>query len=185
MQKMNAMAATVGFGPIRQVGYVVADLTASVRQWQRSLGLGRWCCFRNVALAAQYRGRATTVKMNVALGYQDELEIELIEPTSFVDSPYVDAAGRPVVGPNHLAWFSQDLDADVARARARGLEAIFLAHNAVTRVAYLEPPGEPGVRFELIEYTADGLESWRERVRAAREWDGSPSVIEVDLADLP
>jgi hypothetical protein len=185
MHKMNAMAATVGFGPIRQVGYVVADLTASVRQWQRSLGLGRWCCFRNVALAAQYRGRATTVKMNVALGYQDELEIELIEPTSFVDSPYIDAAGRPEVGPNHLAWFSQDLDADVARAHARGLEAVFLAHNAVTRVAYLEPPGEPGVRFELIEYTADGLESWRERVRAARAWDGSLSVIEVDLADLP
>jgi len=52
-------------------------------------------------------------------------------------------------------------------------------------VAYLEPPGERGVRYELIEYSADGLESWRERVRAAREWAGSPSVIEVDLADLP
>jgi methylmalonyl-CoA/ethylmalonyl-CoA epimerase len=185
MQKTNAMTTTAGFGPIRQVGYVVADLTASVRQWQRSLGLGRWTCFRNVALAAQYRGRATTVKMDVALGYHDELEIELIEPTSFVDSPYIDAAGLPEVGPNHLAWFSQDLDADVARARERGLEAIFLAHNAVARVAYLEPPGERGVRYELIEYTADGLESWRERVRAAREGDGSLSIIEVDLADLP
>jgi methylmalonyl-CoA/ethylmalonyl-CoA epimerase len=185
MQKMNAMVTSAVFGPIRQVGYVVADLTASMRQWHRSVGIGRWICFRNVALSAQYRGRANTVKMDVALGYQDELEIELIQPTSFVDSPYVDAAGRPEVGPNHLAWFSRDLDADVARARERGLETIFLAHNAVTRVAYLEPPGERGVRYELIEHSAEGVESWRERVRAAREWDGSFSVMEVDLAGLP
>jgi methylmalonyl-CoA/ethylmalonyl-CoA epimerase len=179
------VGATSGFGPIRQVGYVVADLAASVAQWHRSHGLGRWVCFRNVEMAAQYRGRPNTLKMHVALAYQDELEIELIEPRSFVDSPYVDAGGRPTVGPNHLAWFSSDLDADIARAQQRGLEAIFVAHNPVTRVAYLEPPGEPGVRYELIEYTADGLEGWRERVRAAREGGSDLCVIEIDLAALP
>jgi len=179
------MNASSGFGALRQVGYVVADLAASVQQWHRSHGCGRWVVFRNVEMAARYRGRPTTLKMHVALAYQDEIEIELIEPRSFVDSPYVDPAGRPDVGPNHLAWFSTDLDADIERARERGLEVIFVAQNPVTRVAYLEPPGEPAVRYELIEYTRDGLEGWRERVRAAREWGGALSVIEVDLAALP
>ena len=182
---MNAALTALGFGPMRQVGYVVADLGASLRQWHRSLGLGRWVCFRNVSLAGHYRGRATTVKLHVALGYHEELEIELIEPASFSDSPYVDAAGRPQVGANHLAWFSQDLDADLAKARERGLEAVFVADNPVTRVAYVEPKGERGVRYEFIEYTAEGLEAWRERVRVAREWGSALSVIEVDLAGLP
>jgi methylmalonyl-CoA/ethylmalonyl-CoA epimerase len=176
---------TAGFGPMRQVGYVVAELGASVRQWHRSQGFGRWVCFRNVQMAGEYRGHPCSVKMHVGLAYQDELEIELIEPVSLVDSPYVDAAGRPAVGPNHLAWFSSDLDADLARARAQGLEVVYVAHNPVTRIAYLEPPAEPQVRYELIEYTAQGLEGWRERVRAAREAGDALSIVEIDLANLP
>jgi methylmalonyl-CoA/ethylmalonyl-CoA epimerase len=177
-------AGPAGFGPLRQIGYVVSHLDQSVRQWHRSHGCGRWVCFRNVEMAAQYRGRRSTLKMHVALGYQGELEIELIEPCSIVDSPYVDARGAPLIGANHLAWFSSDLDADIARAESRGLSAIFRAQNPLTRVAYLEP-AEPGVRYELIEYTADGLDGWRERVRAAREWGSELAVVELDLAHLP
>ena len=181
---MSVIAAMTGFGTVRQIGYVVADLSASVRQWQRSLAVGPWTCFRNVSMPGEYRGSTTTVTLDVALGYQGELEIELIQPTSFVDSPYVRDDGKPDVGPNHLAWFSEDLDADIARARQRGLQPVFRGHNPVTRVVYLEPPAERGVRFELIEYTADGLAGWRDRLRAAREWDGTHPIVEIDLASL-
>ncbi|HTV94961.1 MAG TPA: VOC family protein [Steroidobacteraceae bacterium] len=176
---------SAGFGPIRQLGYVVADLAASVQQWHRSQGFGRWVCFRNVTMAGEYRGRPATLTMHVALAYRDELEIELIEPVSRIASPYLDAAGRPAVGPNHLAWFSSGLEADLARARGTGLEVVYVGHNPVTRIAYLEPPAEPQVRYELIEYTAQGLEGWSERMRAARAAGDALSIVEIDLANLP
>jgi hypothetical protein len=172
------------FGPIRQVGYVVEDLGVSVAQWLRSTGIGPWVCFRNVVLPGELHGRATTVKMDVALGYQGELEIELIQPTSFELSPYVNSQGRADVGPNHLAWFTDDLDAAVASARRRGLAPVFFGHNPVTRVCYLETPQEPRVRYELIQYSAEGLAGWRDRLRAAADWDGSDPVMEIDLAGL-
>jgi methylmalonyl-CoA/ethylmalonyl-CoA epimerase len=173
-----------GFGPVRQVAYVVADLAASVRQWHASHGYGRWVCFRNVEMAAWYRGRSSAVSMHVGLGYDGDLEIELIEPTSTIDSPYVDAHGRPLVGPHHLAWFSSDLEGDLARARQRGLEVVFTARTPVTRVAYLEPHIERSVRYELIEYTPEGLDGWRERVQAARDAGEALSILEIDLARL-
>jgi len=174
-----------GFGAIRQVGYVVTNLQTSISQWHASHGYGRWVLFRNVEMAARARGRPSTLKMHVGLGYQDELEIELIEPVSTIDSPYVDAQGKPAVGANHLAWFSSDLDADLRRARERGLEVVFTGQNPVTRFAYLEPPAEPAVRYELIEYTAEGLAGWRERVRAAREGGSALAIVDIDLARLP
>lgn len=167
--------------PIRQVAYVVADLDASVRHWLRHTGIGPWTCFRNAVLVGQYAGREVAVTIDVALGYRGELEIELIQPRSAV-SPYQDAAGEPLLGMHHIAWFTDDLAAAVEAACARGLELRFRAANPVTRVAYLASPAEAGVLYELIEYSAEGLAGWRQRIEAARGWDGSNPLQIVDLA---
>jgi hypothetical protein len=168
-------------GPIRQVGYVVEDLRKAIDQWLALTGRGPWTCFRNAVLEGRLDGRPVTVTIDVALGYVDELEIELIAPRSAV-SPYHGADGRLLTGVHHVAWFSDDLDRSVSEAEQRGMRVTFSAGNPVTRVAYLESPSTPGTRVEYIQYTADGLAGWRQRLAAARAWNGNDPIQVYDLS---
>jgi len=168
-------------GPIRQVGYVVENLERAVDQWLALTGRGPWTCFRNAVLEGRLHDAPVTVTIDVALGYVDELEIELIAPRSLV-SPYHGADGRLLTGVHHVAWFSDDLDRSIAAAVQQGMRATFVAGNPVTRVAYLESASTPGTRIEYIQYTADGLAGWRQRVEAARTWNGKDPIQVYDLA---
>lgn len=167
------------FGPIRQIAYVVADLEASMRHWADTAGVGPWTVYRNTRLEGQYRGAPTTVKIHVGLSYQDEVQIELIQVTSRTPSPYQDEAGAALLGPHHVAWHSRDLEGDVQRARARGLQLSFAGGNGLVRVVYLHAPQEPQTRFELIEAVPAVLEGFAAGVEASRRWDGSGNVLQV------
>ena len=169
------------FGPIRQIAWVVRNLEESVQSWLRATRVGLWTCFRNVALVGRYRGQPTRVRMHVALGYQEGMEIELIEDLGAGPSPYRSAVGEPLIGMHHVAWFSDGLDADVARGTSRGMQVCFEAGNAVTRVAYLEDPREPRLLFEFIEMTSLMREGLAARLAAARDWDGEEPVRVIDL----
>ncbi len=161
--------------PVMQVGYVVEDLDAGVAHWLEHAGVGPWTVFRGVTLQGRYRDVDTTVTMDVAMGYTGALQIELIQVTSSSPSPYATEHGDPLVGPHHVAWLTDDLEAAVTSARARGLEVLFSAANPSTRVAYLHSADQPGVVFEYIQ--GDGL---REMVAAgieqARTWDGTDPI---------
>jgi methylmalonyl-CoA/ethylmalonyl-CoA epimerase len=166
---------------LRQVGYVVGNLDAAIAQWLDLTRRGPWTCFRNAVLEGRLDDRPVTVTIDVALGYVDGLEIELIAPRSSV-SPYHGKDGRLLIGVHHVAWFSDDLARSIAQASSRGMQLTFEAGNPVTRVAYLESATVPGQRIEFIQYSADGLVGWRQRVEAARTWDGTNAIQVYDLA---
>ena len=178
---MSAASVAASFGPIRQIAWVVRDLEASVASWLRVSGVGPWTCFRNVALSGHYQGAPTRVRMHVALGYQAGMEIELIEDLAAGPSPYRTAAGEPLIGMHHVAWFSDDVSADVARGTARGMRLCFEAGNEVTRVAYLEEVCEPRLLFEFIEMNAIMRAGLEARLAAARDWRGEDPVRVIDL----
>jgi len=167
------------YGPIRQIAYIVEDLDAAIRHWIAFAGIGPWTVYKNTSMRGHCRGADTTVKMNVGLSYQDEVQIELIQVTSKTPSPYQDASGRSLIGMHHIAWLSQDIDGDVARARQRGLVPAFEASNGVVRVAYMESAAEPGLLLEFIEAAPVVLESFASGIKAAQEWDGGKAVAQV------
>lgn len=168
------------FGPITQIGYLVDDLQAGVQQWI-DRGVGPWTCFQNVVLQGQYRGETTRIEIDVALSYLGEQQIELIKLRAAPTSPYQDDLGQPILGIHHVAWLVDDLDDTVSKGLASGLEVVFRAESPGLRVAYLQPPGESGVLFEILEG-----ESQRELIvhgiAAARNWDGSNPVQIIDLS---
>jgi hypothetical protein len=169
------------FGPIRQIAWVVHDLQQSVDNWLRVSGVGPWTCFRNVAMAGKLDGHAARVRMHVALGYQADMEIELIEDLGAGPSPYRSADGEPLVGMHHVGWFSDDVAADVTRGTARGMQVKFEAANEVTRVAYLADPREPKLLFEFIEMNAAMRAGFAARLEAARTWQGENPLQVIDL----
>jgi methylmalonyl-CoA/ethylmalonyl-CoA epimerase len=169
------------FGPIRQIAWIVQDLEESVASWLRVSGVGPWTCFRNVAMTGTLRGAPVTVRMHVALGYQDGMEIELIQDLGAGPSPYRSGQGAPLIGMHHVGWFSADVAADVARGTERGMSVCFEAANEVTRVAYLEDTREPKLLFEFIEMNAAMRAGFEGRLAAARTWSGGDPVQVFDL----
>lgn len=166
-------------GPIRQLAYLVEDLERSLHHWTQFTGVGPWTVYRNTSLQGVCRGVTTTVKMHVALSYQGEMQIELIQPLSRSPSPYQHEDGRIRVGMHHIAWISEDIDRDAALAQQRGLEPVFLASNGAVRVAYLESPEEPGLLLELIEATPAVLGGFASGLQASRDWDGRSEILQV------
>ena len=86
----------------------------------------------------RFRGAPAAVRMHVALGYQDGMEIELHRGSGRWSEPLARGAdGAPLIGMHHVAWFSETVAADVARTAARH-GRVFRGGDEVTRVAYLE-----------------------------------------------
>ena len=175
---MNAKS----FGTIKQVAYLVEDLDSSLAHWSKYAGIGPWTVYTNVALAGWCRGHDTTVKINVGLSYQDDVQIEIIQVLSKSPSPYQDANGRTLVGMHHIAWMSGDLEADIEKAAGRGLKLAFRAENPASKVAYFEAPDEPGILFEFIQTTPMLLEGFNQGAAASRNWDGREHILQtIDL----
>ncbi|AVP68031.1 VOC family protein [Rhodococcus hoagii] len=164
--------------PAVQMGYVVADLDAAIDHWVTHAHVGPWTVFRGVTLNGRYAGADTVVTMDVAMGYTGDLQIELMQITSSTPSPYANSAGEPLVGPHHIAWITDDLDAALADARGRGLDELFVAEGPGTRVAYVHAPGQPGVVFEYIQ-SAGMREMLAYGIEQARTWDGSNPVRSI------
>lgn len=169
-------------GPIAQIGYLVADLDGAVAEWAGTLGVGPWTVFRNVVMTGTYDGAPTEVTMDVALGYQGHVQIELIAPLGHASSPYRGPDGDVLLGMHHLGWLVDDLAAAETALVGRGLETRFAAANESTRVAYLAPRGQAGVLFELIESPATAALIEQGIADTAR-WDGRALIAaEHDFA---
>lgn len=174
----SASTTQAALGKIIQLGYLVTDVREAVQHWVDHLGVGPWMHFEDITLSGTFDGQATEVTINVAMGYQDEMQIELIEVTSSTPSPYQNSDGSRLLGPHHVAWMTDDLDAAVADAQARGLRPRFLAGTPTMRVAYLDSPALPGSWFELIE-NPTMQQMIDAGIAATREWDGSAPLRTV------
>ncbi|MDB5985026.1 MAG: hypothetical protein JWR16_79 [Nevskia sp.] len=171
------------WGPIKQLAYVVDNLDASIQRWIDLHGVGPWTVYRNASMHGHFLDVETTVKLNVGLSYQHDLQIELIEPLGLAPSPYQDSSGRALLGMHHIAWHSDDLDRDLIEARARGLPSVFEAGNGAVRIAYLASRQQAGMLFEFIETTPQLLAGFAAGLQASRDWDGiSAPVTVIDLA---
>jgi methylmalonyl-CoA/ethylmalonyl-CoA epimerase len=173
------------FGSIGQVAYLVEDIDASVEHWARFSGIGPWTIYKNVSLDGWWKGQDTTITINVGLSYQDGVQMELIEVTNTGPSPYRREDGSRIIGMHHMAWLTQNFDADVAKAKERGLTQVFRAGNAASKVTYFVSPAEPGILWEFIEVTPMLQAGFDHGVAASRAWDGKDPILQViDFSQL-
>ena len=121
----DGLIATLG--PIRQIAWLTEDLDAATGRWRAFAGIGPWTVYRNVALEGRYRGRPARVTIDVALSYQDGMQIEIIRPHGRGPSPYHDESGRVRVGMHHVAWLVDDVAAAKETAAKGGLDLLFEA----------------------------------------------------------
>ena len=168
------------YGKIDQLGIIVEDVEEGMKVWTTRFGIGPWTLFRNVRITGEYRGQPTSVTCEVAMGYQGETQIELMQITNDAPSPYRDEAGELLMGVHHIAWLVDDLEAAVGRAAADGMKVVFKAGSPGTNVAYLETDGQRGMMFEFIESVVT-RELIASGIAATKTWDGSNPVTVIDL----
>lgn len=167
------------FGEIRQVAYLVPDIEAAMDHWSRVLGVGPWYYNPRVPIRNyHYRGERHEPHNSVALANAGALQIELLQPRNDVPSMYRDFLRAGHQGVQHVAYWTEQFDADLARAQAAGFTVCMggeVGDNG--RFVYFEDrSGLPGTTIELSEVAGPKGRLFKLIRDAAVGWDGRDPV---------
>jgi catechol 2,3-dioxygenase-like lactoylglutathione lyase family enzyme len=171
------------FGEIRQVAYLVPDIEAAMDYWATVLGVGPW--FYNPRVPIRnftYRGERYEPHNSVALANAGGLQMELLQTRNDVPSMYRDFQRAGHVGAQHFAYWTEDFDADLARAEAAGFKVCMGGEVGERgRFVYFEThPGQPGCHpgavIELSEVAGPKGKVFRIIRESSEGWDGSDPV---------
>lgn len=170
------------FGEIRQVAYLVPDIEAAMQHWATVLGVGPWYYNPRVPIRNySYRGERHEPHNSVALANAGGLQIELLQTRNDVPSMYRDFARAGLQGVQHVAYWTEDFDADLRRAEEAGFK-VCMGGEVGERgrfVYFEERPGAnayPGTVVELSEVAGPKGKLFRLIREAAQGWDGKDPV---------
>jgi catechol 2,3-dioxygenase-like lactoylglutathione lyase family enzyme len=167
-------------GPIRQIGYVVRDLDATIAQWV-AMGIGPFYVVRNHTQQVNYRGQVIEVTLSIAFANSGDMQVELIHQHGDTPSIFTEFLADRGEGFHQFAWWVTDFDDVVAAAEAAGWPVVWSGgEDTATRFAYVEPPaGSPATIFELMELTeaTEGMGAFFRE--ASRDWDGTDPIRTV------
>ena len=166
------------FGEPRQNGYVVRDVEAAMAHWAEVLGVGPWFYFERVPIEDfRYQGEPSALEVSIALANAGALQIELIQQRNDAPSMYRDFLAAGHEGLQHLAWWSERFDEDLARLRERGLEIGQSGRIGESgRFVYLRTESHPGTVVELSEVSGPKGRFFTHIAAAARAWDGGDPI---------
>ncbi len=166
------------FGDVRQNGYVVRDVEAALRHWTEVLGVGPFFYFERVPLDwFTYRGEPSPVEVSIALANSGPLQIELIQQRNDAPSMYRDFLATGLEGLQHVAYWTEHFDEDMARIEKAGYEvgqAGCIGRSG--RFVYLRTEAHPGTVVEVSEVTGPKGRFFAHVAEQARDWDGADPI---------
>ncbi len=158
---------TTPFGPIRQLGYIVTDIHAAMRQWLEGPGVGPFYYLEN----------------NGALAQSGGVQIELVQLRDDSPSFFHTFVGKFGEGLHHVAFWTQHFDAGVAAALARGYVELHrgtsLPGTPDSRFAYFDRGSTDGTAIEISERGVDKRALFDAIAHAAEGWDGTEPVRDM------
>ena len=166
------------FGEIRQLGYVVHDIEAAMRQWTDTLGVGPWFYAERVTTRNFYhRGAPSPVEISVALANSGPIQVELMQQRNDAPSMYREFLDAGREGLQHVAFWTTSYDDDLKRLAGRGLLPVMGGEvGAKGRYAYFDTEFHPGTVVELSEVSGAKGDMFRAIREASLAWDGTDPV---------
>jgi catechol 2,3-dioxygenase-like lactoylglutathione lyase family enzyme len=173
---------SIVFGGIRQLGMVVIDAEAAMREWGR-VGVGPFFTVKFTVDDFWYRGkRSAAPQLTLCFAHSGPLQLELIQQHNDVPSAYQEFLTQGRQGAQHVcAWYADhaSFDAKQRELNDRGFTLVQsgASRAADTRFAYYET-GEPGgLMFEISEALIPPNDSFGMAMEsAAWNWDGKHLV---------
>jgi len=165
-------------GPIRQNGYVVADIEAAMQHWTQVLGVGPFFYFERVDVVDfRYRGAPSEATFSIALANSGALQIELIQVRNDAPSMYRDFLRAGHEGLQHVACWTAQMDEALSAAAAAGIAIGQQGRiGPQGRFAYLETQAHPGTVLEVSEVSGPKGRFFEHVARCAQDWDGRDPV---------
>ena len=166
------------FGPMRQLGYVVADVRVAVDHWVDRLGVGPFFVVDELVLEDfELDGVAgEPVTLSIALANSGSMQIELIQQLDDTPSMFRTFLDRTGGGLQHWASWPDDYDAMLQAARAHGLAVKQSGRTARGRFAYMSDPRVPDTAVEIAEGSTERARSFGLVAEAAVGWDGTDPI---------
>ena len=166
------------FGAIRQLGYVVHDIEAAMDYWSRTLGVGPWYYNPRVPIKNYtYNGESYEPHNSVALANSGYVQVELIQTRNDVPSMYRDFARGGRTGAQHVAYWTERFDEDLARMRAQGHAVVMSGEVGQRgRFVYFEADANTGTVIELSEVAGPKGKMFKLIRDASVGWDGRDPV---------
>lgn len=165
-------------GAIRQLGYVVDDIEAAMAHWHQVMGVGPW--FYNPKVPIEdyvYEGKSYEVHNSVALANSGPIQVELIQTRNDAPSMYRDFMQAGHRGLQHVAYWTQDYDADLSRLEAQGFRRKMGGKvGANGRFVYFDREAHPGTVIELSEVMGPKGRMFDMIRAASQDWNGADAV---------
>jgi len=139
---------------IDHVGVVVKDMDRAI-EYYSSLGIGPFEPLRVTVTERKVWGkRVENIKLKVRVTQMGPVQFELIEPVEgeSIQKEFLESKGE---GINHLGFFVDDIDKEVAKLVKKGFKVISSGRWLGGGFAYFDTDKVGGVQTELIQW---GLE---------------------------
>jgi hypothetical protein len=175
------------FGPIAQNGYIVDDVERAMRHWSATLGVGPFFYMPRMEFASYaYKGKQSSPVIRVALANSGDLQIELIEQINDEPSSYKDFLKESGPGLQHVAVWRPDYTEATKQFQALGLPTLQEGSAGEgRRFAYYDTRLHYGSIMEVFELAPDTRVFFNAIRDAAKGWDGSDPIREINPAALP
>lgn len=171
------------FGAVCQLGHVVNDIRSEIDAWQ-SRGVGPWLWMRHVRLPCTFRGEASVPVIDVALSYQGNMQIELIQQLNDAPSPYRSTIEAGSYGLHHQAFLCENIHSDVERAEGLGYEMVCDIRMYGSRYVYLQSPdADKNTYIEFLPASLMMKGMIRRGIAVSKTWSGEGRPMVVDLAN--
>ncbi|HEY8518662.1 MAG TPA: VOC family protein [Gammaproteobacteria bacterium] len=165
-------------GGVIQISYTVPDIRKAISEWIAHLGVGPWFLLEHfTGERPVYRGQPSRADVAIAMAFAGHMNVELIQPNDSHPSVYKEAIEARGYGFHHWGLASDDVDADVRRLEATGMEVAFRAGVPTGGdVVYLDPRGALPGFVELIPVNPVMEEVFGRFQRASVDWDGTEPI---------
>src|SRR5690625_1068175 len=165
-------------GEIRQLGYVVPDIEAAMEQWSLVMGVGPFFYNPRVPIAGyHYNGEPFEVEHSLASANYGFIQVELSQTRNEAPSMYRDFMQAGNMGLQHVAYWTKEFDADLARMLELGFRVQMEGNvGANGRFAYFDREAHPGTVIELSEVVGPKGRMFEMIREASVGWDGRNPV---------
>lgn len=165
-------------GEIRQLGYVVPDIEAAMEYWSETMGVGPWYYNPRVPIEGyHYDGQSYDVHNSVALANSGYVQVELIQTRNDAPSMYRDFQLAGNTGLQHVAYWTQDYDNDLALMESQGFKVKMggtVGENG--RFVYFDKEMHPGTVIELSEVVGPKGRLFDMIHKASVGWNGDDPI---------